>query len=136
MALHGLGPDVLAGDFDSRQAAARAALHPTRTIGEVLLDQRVVAGLGNIWKTESLFACRIDPRTPVAQVPAHTLAQIYEVARELMQASVDGRRDFAAYSRTGKPCSRCNAVIEAFQLGDPPRWTWSCPHCQPRGASR
>jgi endonuclease-8 len=131
IAIAQLGPDVLAGDFDSRQAAERAALHASRTIGEVLLDQRVVAGLGNIWKTESLFVCRIDPRTRVRDVPRHVLVQIYETARELMQRSVDGVRDFAAYTRTGKPCPRCGASIAAFQLGDPPRWTWSCPNCQP-----
>jgi endonuclease-8 len=131
MGTHQLGPDVLAGDFDSRLGAARAATHPTRHIADVLLDQRVVAGLGNIWKTESLFMCRIDPRTLVAAIPRRTLEQIYETARELMQISVDGTRDFAAYSRTHKPCLRCGASITAYQLGDPPRWTWSCPHCQP-----
>jgi endonuclease-8 len=132
--LANLGPDVLAGDFDSRLAAARAALHESRTVGEVLLDQRVVAGLGNIWKTESCFVARIDPRTRVRDVPIHVLVQIYETARELMQTSVEGSRDFHAYSRTGKACPRCSTAITAFQLGDPPRWTWVCPHCQPRPA--
>ncbi|MEO8844228.1 MAG: DNA-formamidopyrimidine glycosylase family protein [Kofleriaceae bacterium] len=131
MAIGQLGPDVLAGDFDSRQAAERAALHDSRMIADVLLDQRVVVGLGNIWKTESLFACRIDPRTRVAAIPRHTLVQLYETARELMQRSVEGVRDFAAYTRTGRPCPRCAASITAYQLGDPPRWTWSCPSCQP-----
>ena len=135
MTLAALGPDVLAGDFDSRQGAARAALHESRTIGEVLLDQRVVAGLGNIWKSESLFACRIDPRTRVRDVPPHVLVAIYETARELMQASVDGARAFAAYSRTGQPCPRCESTLSCYQLGDPPRWTWSCPRCQPPPAT-
>jgi endonuclease VIII len=127
-----LGPDVLAGGFDPDVAAKRAAEHPARTIGDVLLDQRVAAGIGNIWKTESCFACRIDPRTLVRDIPAHVVVQIYEAARERMAASVDanGARDFAAYSRTGKPCPRCATPIAAFQLGDPPRWTWSCPTCQ------
>jgi endonuclease VIII len=132
MAAVALGPDILAADFDARAAAARAAVHETRTIGEVLLDQRVTAGIGNIWKTESCFACRVDPRTLVRDLPAHALAQIYESAHELMQASVEGTRDFAAYTRTGKPCGRCGAPIAAFQLGDPPRWTWACPTCQPQ----
>ncbi|HEX4452792.1 MAG TPA: DNA-formamidopyrimidine glycosylase family protein [Kofleriaceae bacterium] len=125
-----LGPDVLAGGFDPMVAATRAAEHPARTIGEVLLDQRVAAGIGNIWKTESCFACRIDPRTFVRDIPSHVMVQIYEAARERMAASVEGARDFAAYSRTGKPCPRCATPIAAFQLGDPPRWTWACPHCQ------
>ena len=136
VAIAQLGPDVLAGDFDSQLAAERAALHGARMIADVLLDQRVVSGLGNIWKTESLFACRIDPRTHVANLPKHTLVQIYETARELMQHSVDGVRDFAAYTRTGKPCARCGASILAYQLGDPPRWTWSCPVCQPPAHER
>jgi endonuclease-8 len=129
-----LGPDVLAGGFDPNVAAQRAGEHPSRTIGDVLLDQRVVAGIGNIWKTESCFACRIDPRTLVREIPEHVLVQIYEAARERMAASVEagGVRDFAAYTRTGKPCLRCGTPIVAFQLGDPPRWTWSCPTCQPR----
>jgi endonuclease VIII len=134
MAIGALGPDVLAGDFDSRQAAERAAVHESRMIADVLLDQRVVAGLGNIWKTESLFANRIDPRTRVAAIPKHVLISIYESARELIKRSVEGERDFSAYSRTGKPCPRCSASIIAYQLGDPPRWTWSCPDCQPAPA--
>ncbi|HEY1813043.1 MAG TPA: DNA-formamidopyrimidine glycosylase family protein [Kofleriaceae bacterium] len=130
MAEASLGPDVLAGGFDARDAARRASAHPQRTIGEVLLDQRVAAGIGNIWKTESCFACRVDPRTLVCNLPEHVLVQIYEAARELMQQSVDGDRAFSAYTRTGKPCPRCGAPIAAYQLGDPPRWTWSCPGCQ------
>jgi endonuclease-8 len=130
MAEASLGPDVLAGGFDSREAARRASAHAQRTIGEVLLDQRVAAGIGNIWKTESCFACRVDPRTLVCNLPEHVLVQLYETARELMQQSVDGDRAFAAYTRTGKPCPRCGASIVAYQLGDPPRWTWSCPGCQ------
>lgn len=130
-----LGPDVLAGDFDSQHAAERAAQHGARKIGDVLLDQRVVAGLGNIWKTESCFANRIDPRTRVAQIPRHVLANIYESAHELMTRAVAvGMRDIAVYSKTGKACPRCGAKIECYQLGDPPRWTWSCPTCQPASA--
>jgi len=130
MAEASLGPDVLAGGFDPREAARRAAAHPALTIGEVLLDQRVAAGIGNIWKTESCFTCRIDPRTRVRDLPDHVLVQLYEEARRLMAASVDGDRTFAAYSRTGKPCPQCGQPIAAYQLGDPPRWTWSCPGCQ------
>lgn len=128
-----LGPDVLAGNFDSRDAAHRAMTHVTRQIGEVLLDQRVAAGIGNIWKSEACFACRVDPRTRVGSLPEHVLVQIYEAARELMTASVDGDRTFAAYSRTGHPCPRCGTPISAYQLGDPPRWTWSCSSCQRHG---
>ncbi len=127
-----LGPDVLAGDFDCRQAASRASVHDTRTIADVLLDQRVVAGIGNIWKTESLFACQIDPRTRVGDLSNSQLEALYRAAADLMRASVAGSCPmYAAYSRTGQPCPRCGAPIAAYQLGDPPRWTWSCNRCQP-----
>lgn len=142
VALASLGPDILAADFDLEAAARRAVADPTRTINDVLLDQRVVAGIGNIWKSESLFAAGIDPRTQVAAIPRERLAGIYAAARSKMQDSVAGSRAlapdrpatgdrYAVYSRTGKPCRRCATPIDAYQLGDPPRWTWSCPRCQP-----
>jgi endonuclease-8 len=140
MAVGALGPDVLAAGFDVRAAAARAAEHPTRMIAEVLLDQRVVAGIGNIYKCEALFAAAVDPRTPVAQLDLRTLEAIYAAARRLMAASVEAspgslagtaRRDHAVYGRTGKPCPRCGSTIACYSLGEPPRWTWSCPICQP-----
>lgn len=131
-----LGPDVLADDFDSRLAASRAALHPTRTIGEVVLDQRVACGIGNIYKSESLFACSIDPRTPVGALSLDQLAAIYASASEIMRGNLGPgpRNEFAVYSKTGRPCPRCRTAISCYQLGDPPRWTWSCPQCQVPGA--
>lgn len=137
-----LGPDVLATDFDPALAATRAAAHGERRIGELLLDQRVVAGIGNIWKSESLFAAGVAPRTPVRALDPATLAAIYAAAHRLMSQSLAanaprGReqvsRDlgFAVYSRTGRPCPRCATAIVCEQLGDPPRWTWWCPTCQP-----
>ncbi|TMQ16081.1 MAG: Fpg/Nei family DNA glycosylase [Deltaproteobacteria bacterium] len=139
MAVGTLGPDVLERAFDVRIAAARAAQHSTRMIGEVLLDQRVIAGIGNIYKCEALFAAGVDPRTPVAQLDSRALEAIYAAAHRLMAASVEGaapmvgspRRDHAVYGRTGKPCLRCGSSIACYSLGDPPRWTWSCPICQP-----
>jgi len=131
-----LGPDVLADDFDSRLAASRAALHPARTIGEVVLDQRVACGIGNIYKSESLFACSIDPRTPVGDLSLDQLAAIYASASEIMRGNLGPgpRNEFAVYSKTGRPCPRCRTAISCYQLGDPPRWTWSCPQCQAPGA--
>jgi len=133
-----LAPDVLAEDFDPEIAADRAAEHSTRAIADVLLDQRVTAGIGNIWKCESLFACGVDPRRIVSTIDRATLIAIYSAARDLMRASVNARRpqDFAVYSRTGKPCPRCATPIDCYQLGSTPRWTWSCARCQvPSGAS-
>ncbi|HEU4730912.1 MAG TPA: DNA-formamidopyrimidine glycosylase family protein [Kofleriaceae bacterium] len=144
-----LGPDVLDAAFDARAAAARAAEHAERTIAEVLLDQRVVAGIGNIYKSEALFAARVDPRARVGQLEAATLEAIYAAAHRLMADSIgaaprgDGlarhalapptgtpRPAHQVYSRTGRPCPRCGAPIACFSLGDPPRWTWACPRCQ------
>ncbi|HSR97034.1 MAG TPA: DNA-formamidopyrimidine glycosylase family protein [Kofleriaceae bacterium] len=154
--LHGsavaaLGPDVLADDFDPRAAATRAAEHGARMVADVLLDQRIVAGIGNIYKSESLFAAGVDPRARVAQLTPATLEAIYAAAHERMKSSVAagspeprGRAGVtpqnaaarnaaphAVYSRTGQPCPRCGTAIACYQLGDPPRWTWSCPRCQP-----
>jgi endonuclease-8 len=145
VAVAALGADILAADFDADEAAAIAATHPTRTIADVLLDQRVVAGIGNIFKCESLFAAGVDPRTPVSAIPIDKLAEIYRAARAQMRTSVAGGRDalapgeparadrYAVYSRTGRPCKACGTAIESYQWGDSPRWTWSCPGCQPRG---
>jgi endonuclease-8 len=139
LAVASLGPDVLADGFDPDVAAARAVAYPDAAIANVLLDQRVACGIGNIWKCESLFARGIDPRTPVRDLDAPAIAGIYASARELMlanlrEAAPRASRDlFAVYSKTGRPCPRCTAPIQCFQLGDPPRWTWACPHCQPAG---
>lgn len=140
MAVGTLGPDVLAAEFDPWGAADRAAAHGARAIGEVLLDQRVVAGIGNIYKCEALFVAGVDPRTPVAQIDRRSLEATYAAAHRLMAASVEASRatlagpssrDHAVYGRTGKPCLRCGSSIACYSLGDPPRWTWSCPVCQP-----
>jgi endonuclease-8 len=138
LAIASLGPDVLADGFDPAVAAGRAAAHPELLIGNVLLDQRVAAGIGNIWKSESLHACGVDPRTPVGALSHEGLTALFAAASELMHANLasaaprGSRAQFAVYSRTSQPCPRCQTPIEAYQLGDPPRWTWSCPRCQPR----
>lgn len=140
MAVGMLGPDVLAGDFDPRSAAERAAEHGDRRIADVLLDQRVIAGIGNIYKCEALFAVGVDPRTHVARIDRRALEAIYAAAHRLMSASAAMSRDSlleaptrdrAVYGRTGKPCMRCGSTIACYSLGEPPRWTWSCPVCQP-----
>ena len=96
-----------------------------------------------------LFLRGVDPRAPVGALDEARLAAIYTTARELMLENLgpaprttradlsgqprDGDRYFV-YSRSGKPCRRCGSAIEGYQLGDPPRWTWSCPRCQPAPA--
>jgi endonuclease-8 len=139
MAVASLGPDVLADDFDPATAAERAFAQcdPGTPIGIVVLDQRVACGIGNIWKCESLYATGIDPRVAVGQLDPEAVAGIYTSAREQMLANLAltapraSRDRFAVYGKTNKKCARCGAPISAYQLGDPPRWTWSCPGCQP-----
>lgn len=144
-----LGPDILADDFDSRTAAARAAQHGHRRIADVLLDQGICAGIGNIYKCEALFARGIAPVTRVDDLDEPALVALYDAARAQMVANLGpaprttrerisgdpapGDR-YMVYGRTGKPCRRCGTAIGCVQLGDPPRWTWSCAHCQPVGA--
>jgi len=129
MAVAALGPDILAGDFDSRLAASRAAARAERAIAETLLDQRIAAGIGNIWKCESLFCCAIDPHTKTSALSQDELAALYAKAHELMTASVQGQRPaYRVYLRGGKPCTQCGTTIAVEQLGG--RWTWWCPQCQ------
>jgi endonuclease-8 len=141
LAVAALGPDVLADGFDPQLAASRALAHGARTIADVLLDQRIAAGIGNIWKCESLFARGIDPRTLVGALSLDEIASVYASARELMLAGLtrtaprQAADRFAVYSKTNRPCPRCTSPIVAYQLGDPPRWTWSCPRCQSRGTN-
>ena len=146
-AIASLGPDVLAGDFDPAAAAARAAAQPARAIGDALLDQRIAAGIGNVYKSEVLFLRGVDPRARVGALGVALLEAIYATARELMlqnlgpgarrtrddlagQAAEAGDDRYFVYGRSGKRCRRCEAAIEVYSLGDPPRWTWSCPRCQ------
>jgi endonuclease-8 len=84
MAVASLGPDVMDDRFDPRAAAARAAAQGTRRVADVLLDQRVVAGIGNIYKSEALFAAGVDPRARIDQLGAGTLEAIYAAAHRLM----------------------------------------------------
>jgi endonuclease-8 len=145
-AIASLGPDVLADAFDSRQAASRAQLHSTRSIADVLLDQGVASGIGNVYKSEVLFVHNVDPRTRVGALTADELDALYQTARELMMENLGagprttrarlagdapGDDRYFVYGRTNKPCRRCSTKIECYALGDPVvRWTWSCPQCQ------
>ncbi len=148
-AISSLGPDLLTDDFDSRLAAERAAVHSTRTIADVLLDQRIASGIGNVYKCEVLFLRGIDPRTRTGDLDLGRLEALYTTARELMvenvqpgagmrttrerlSGDVPGDDRYFVYSRSGKPCRRCQGAISCYQLGSPPRWTWSCADCQPQ----
>jgi len=134
--LAALGPDVLAEpEFDGAAFLKRLrADDPTRGIGDALLDQRIVAGLGNIWKAEGCWGARLDPWRAVRDVSdAEALAVIAD-ARPRMLAATERRRPEPAerniYDRAGRPCPRCGATIQARGQGDDNRTTYWCPGCQ------
>jgi endonuclease-8 len=132
--LAGLGPDVLGSSFDERRFLGRLREDDqTRPIGDALLDQRTVAGIGNVWKAESCFAAAIDPWRPVGRTTDAEARAIAAAAREGMAHSArDGHlaRPRAVYGRGGEACGRCGATIRAAGQGEANRITYWCPGCQ------
>lgn len=129
----GLGPDILGDPLDARGIVAslrRAEAHVA--IGEALLDQRLVAGIGNIWRCEALWAATTSPWLPAAAVGDRELMRVVEEAARLMRLSVDGRRPpHQVYRRAGRPCPRCGTSVESRRQGEQARTTYWCPRCQP-----
>ncbi|HET7486393.1 MAG TPA: DNA-formamidopyrimidine glycosylase family protein [Acidimicrobiales bacterium] len=131
--LAGLGPDVLNDELDLAEVVRRArARPPDTTAGDVLLDQRVVSGIGNIWRCETLAAEGVHPSTPVDRLGDDDLRRLVTTASRLMKASTAGARpDAAVYGRGGRPCRRCGTGVRVARGGDPVRDVWWCPRCQP-----
>jgi len=137
-ALARLGPDLADPDPDLDAVLARLAelAGPDDEIGAVLLDQRVAAGIGNVYKSEVCFACRLDPFTPVAQVPEAERRRLYATAHRMLRANAGGaaRRTYgtgvAVYRRSGRDCPSCGAVIRRRAQGEQARSTYWCPGCQ------
>jgi len=126
-----LGPDILAPEFDLAAAIAGLRASPGRELGDALLDQRLIAGIGNIFKSEACFAARANPWRTTYQLPDNELQEVLEAARWLMRESVEkGRRDPAVYRRAGRPCPACGTPIAARGQGDANRRTYWCPRCQ------
>ncbi len=127
-----LGPDILAPDFDLDQVVAifRAA-DPSRTLGDALLDQRLTAGIGNIFKSEACFAAKVDPWHKLADVSEADLRLVLEAARDQMLSAVKlgNRHRFRVYKHRG-PCSRCRGPVHHRGQGDANRTTWWCERCQ------
>jgi endonuclease VIII len=139
-ALQRLGPDILdrPPKLDAMLARLRAA-DGTRTLGETLLDQSLVAGIGNMWLAESLWETRLSPWAKLGDVPEADRRRALDTAATLMRASLDsGREVRRVYRHAGRPCPRCGASIASWGLGDDNRTAYWCPHCQagkdPRGA--
>jgi endonuclease-8 len=132
--LSALGPDVLAVEFDSDRFLARLrADDPTRPLGDALLDQRNVAGIGNIWKAEGCWEAAVDPWLPVSSVGGEEALRVIEAMRPRMQRSAnEGPRTIQprVYRRQGRPCPRCGGLITSRGQGDANRTTYWCPGCQ------
>jgi endonuclease-8 len=138
--LAALGPDILAPELDEGRVLARLrGDDPTRGIGDALLDQRNVAGIGNIWKSEGCFEAAIDPWRRVADVTDEEALALIRAVRERMTRALAERPGahtmgrvpgHSVYGRAGRPCPRCGTRIRARGQGDDNRTTYWCPECQ------
>lgn len=155
-AFRDLGPDLLGPSFDAIEALRRLRLRSERPLGEALLDQGALAGIGNVWKSELCFLLRLDPFAPVSACTDEELVALLERARVLMRANVDaprrrmpdpftpragrvarearlGEAPLSVYDRAGQACYACGAIITSASQGFvTPRITYVCPACQPR----
>jgi endonuclease-8 len=132
--LAALGPDILAPDFETAEFLLRLRSDdPTRPVGDALLDQRTVAGIGNIWKAEGCWEARIDPWRALGSVSDEDVIRIVRLVRPRMARSAEHGHtaiEPRVYGRAGRPCPRCGAPIAARGQGDANRTTYWCPGCQ------
>lgn len=142
--LAGLGPDLLDPDADLDEAVLRLrALGPGIQLGDAIMRQSAVAGIGNVYKSEVLFLDRLSPFVTVTELEPARLRTLLERARALMQANVDARGprrtrgDLQAprerlwvYERSGRPCYVCGTIVEMRRQGELARSTYYCPRCQ------
>lgn len=140
-----LGSDLLAEEFDWALYQERANRYPAqRTVSDFLLDQRVLAGIGNVYKCEVLFLEGVDPRRPMSEIDTEARLSLARRARTLMMpnAARSARSTVGhpgggtwVYKRGGKPCRRCGTAIDQAWVGEPSRLTFWCSTCQPPGDS-
>jgi endonuclease-8 len=136
-----LGPDLLGTDWDAAEAVRRLRDQPDRELGEALLDQRNLAGIGNVYKTEVCFLAGVSPWTPVS---ATEVDSVVDLAYRLMQSNKGGSAQVTTgdprrghqhwvFERSGQPCRRCRTRVLLGVQGAPPyeRLSYWCPHCQP-----
>jgi endonuclease-8 len=151
-----LGPDLLAPSFELEEALARLRIRKEMPLGEALLDQSAVAGIGNVWKSELCFNLKLDPFAPVSSTSDDALRGLLGMARRLMTETVErperrlpdpfapragqrharqnhrhGQKRLSVYERAGEPCYDCGALIQTRQQGAQLRSTYFCPVCQP-----
>jgi endonuclease VIII len=132
--LAGLGPDLLADGFEmawGAEALRRRTQRDTE-IGEALLDQSVIAGVGNVFKSEGCWEARIPPLEHIGLLTDEELVRLVAETRRLMlEAAENGRHAQRVYRQTGRPCPRCGSAIQSRAQGDEARTTYWCPSCQP-----
>jgi endonuclease-8 len=123
-----VGPDIMADppDLDGMLVRLRAGSRE-REIGDALLDQRLVAGIGNMWRAEALFAANVSPWARLSELRDAEVRRVLEAAAALMRA---GRGAHSAYRRAGRPCRVCGALIRSRPQGDTARMAYWCPACQ------
>ncbi|MGI5244625.1 DNA-formamidopyrimidine glycosylase family protein [Dactylosporangium sp. CA-139066] len=135
-----LGPDLMGADWDAAEAVRRLLARPERWIADALLDQRNLAGIGNLYKAETLFLRGVSPWTPTGDVT--DLTAMVERAHALMNSnrgrftqvttgSLRRGETTWVFERAGQPCRRCRTVVRRWTGGDNDRITYWCPHCQP-----
>lgn len=139
-----LGPDPLSAAWDAAEALRRLIADPDRPVGEALLDQRVMAGPGNVWKNELCFLLGVDPATPVGRLsrPERLVAlvkELFEANRTIGNQVTTGDsragRTHWVYGRGGRACRRCATAVRVRQPHEPERVTYWCPACQPAPAA-
>jgi endonuclease VIII len=131
-AVRRLGPDILAEPPElARMVDNLRREHPGRELGDALLDQRLVAGIGNVWKAEALWSAGVSPWRALGQATDEELDRVLAEAARLMRASLDsGRQERVVYRRAGRPCRRCGEPIRSRGQGDDNRTAYWCPRCQ------
>ncbi len=144
--LRGLGTDLLNSDVDPAAATARAlaAIDPERVVGEALMDQRVVSGIGNVYRSETLFLCGIDPWREVGSLSVEESQELGRTGARLLSEGVGHRGPITTYrgpdprsrertwvyGRRNRPCRRCGKLIDSRGMGDANRTVYWCPTCQ------
>ncbi len=144
--LRGLGTDLLNADADPAEATARAlaAIDPGRAVGEALMDQRVVSGIGNVYRSETLFLCGIDPWRTVGSLTVEEARELGRTGARLLSEGVSHRGPITTYrtpdprsrertwvyGRSNRPCRRCGKPINSRGMGDTNRTVYWCPTCQ------
>jgi endonuclease VIII len=129
-----IGPDILGEPPDYETMLARLRSDPQREIGDALLQQRLVSGIGNLWKAEALWEAQISPWRLVGEVEDAELRAVLGAAHTLMRSALDGPRPARrVYRHAGRPCPRCGATIRSWPQGDDARTAYWCPACQVGG---